>query len=82
MSFETGAFESNHTRITLPNGKPGTIDNQGYALEDIGSGLWVEWFDGKRRTVVDERMRDLPQAIAEKIIERLGKQDEQKSLCV
>lgn len=79
---EKEKFGPNHTVITLPNGARGIMDNQEYVLEQIAQGVWVEWFHGKRVSVLDDHMRDLPKDEVQKIIERLEKYDEQKSLCV
>lgn len=68
MGFELGTYESNHKHITLPNGKPGIEDEQHYALEPIAGGLFVEWHNGKRITIVDEHMKDLDSNLVRKII--------------
>ena len=71
MSFETDTYEKNFAEVTLPNGKRGILDDQGYALEDIGAGYWVEWFEGRRVAVVDSQMKNLPNELADKIITQL-----------
>lgn len=71
MTYEKEEFGKNHTHVTLPNGKPGIEDSAHFALEDIGTGYWVEWFEGRRVAVLDDHMKNLPNELADKIIKQL-----------